>query len=184
MSAEQLASISHVPADSLKHWLSQIRASGAEFDSQGNLVGCVLSLNPTPHRFQVDGQKLYAWCALDTLFLPALLQKPAQVESTCPTTDANIRLTIAPEGVKAVETASTVVSVVVPGITPDCDQCAHAGPRSPTCSQMHFFSSREAASTWLVTHPEVAILSIDEAWQLANAVWVEPVGDLENTDDG
>lgn len=178
VAAEQIASASRVAVDGVHHWLNQIRAGGAEFDTRGNLVGCVLSLNATSYLFRVNGRDLYAWCALDTLFLPALLQQPAQVESTCPTTGAEIRLIIAPEGVKAVEPASTVVSVVVPGITPDCAQCARAGPQSPVCSQMHFFSSREAASTWLVAHPGVAVLSVDEAWQLADAVWVEPSRDL------
>jgi hypothetical protein len=43
---------------------------------------------------------------------------------------------------------------------------------------MHFFHSQEAAVSWLKAHPGVAVLSIDEAWQLAYTVWIEPLAEL------
>jgi alkylmercury lyase len=57
-----------------------------------------LALPAMPHRLQVDGRTLHAWCAWDTLFLPQLIGKPAGVESTCPTTEQTIRLTVTPDG--------------------------------------------------------------------------------------
>ena len=49
-----------------------------EYDDQGRIVGQGLTLRPTPHRFTVDGEELYTWCALDTLIFPALLDRPAR----------------------------------------------------------------------------------------------------------
>lgn len=174
MSAEQFAAKSHLSLGEVKAGFSQLQKCEAEFDDQGYLVGAILSLNPTPHQLRVNGRELFAWCALDTLFLPALLRQSAQVVSTCPATGATIRLTITPEGVETADPSDAVLSVVTPGITPGCELGAKSGPHGPVCSTMHFFSSREAASTWLIGQPGVTILSVAEAWQLAREVWIKP----------
>ena len=38
---------------------------------------------------------------------------------------------------------------------------------------MFFFSSLKAAEEWLVEHPNVAVLTVDEACQLARINWIE-----------
>jgi hypothetical protein len=38
---------------------------------------------------------------------------------------------------------------------------------------MHFFASRESAETWLKNRPGIAILTVDEAWRLAKANWLD-----------
>ena len=117
----------------------------------------------------------YAWCVLDTLFLPAYLQQSVQVESACPVNDATIRLTITPDGVTACDLPGTVVSIFMPRVT--AGHCAEAqrGPHGPVCGSMHFFSSRDAATSWLATHPDATLLSVADAWQLARAVFIEPM---------
>jgi alkylmercury lyase len=55
-----------------------------EVDQSGNVVGWGLTFIPTPHRFRMNGQQFYTWCALDALTYPALLRLPAGVESSCP----------------------------------------------------------------------------------------------------
>jgi alkylmercury lyase len=172
--AEKLASVSHLSIDEVYDFFTRLKLRGSEFDADGNLAGIVLTLNPTSHQFQVNGRALFAWCALDTLFLPALLGQPAQVESTCPTTGTQIRLTVTPEGIAALDPPDTVLSMVIPGVTPHCQPGSQSGPQGPLCSAIYFFSSREAASTWLVAHPGTAILSANEAWHLAREVWIEP----------
>jgi alkylmercury lyase len=76
-----------------------------------------LSLRPTKHRFGVGGRRLYTWCAWDTLFLPALLDREAQVESTCPLTATEMRLTVAPDRVLATHPEDIWVSLPAPGQT-------------------------------------------------------------------
>ena len=44
-----------------------------EVDGQNQIVGMGLTLNPTPHQFQLNGHALYTWCALDTLMYVAAL---------------------------------------------------------------------------------------------------------------
>ena len=55
-----------------------------------------LSLRDTVHRFTVAGVRLSAWCALDTLFLPAVLDQTATIASASPVTGGQVRLTVSP----------------------------------------------------------------------------------------
>lgn len=171
--AAQLALALDRPVEEIEEFYEKYRSVGGEFDAQGNLVGAALTQIPTAHRFRVNGQQLYAWCALDALFMPGLLGKTAEVESICPTTGAAIRLTIAPDRVRAYSPAETVLSITVPGLScrrdPD-DQST--GPSSDACSQMDFFSSRAAAEEWVQNHPGVAILTVEEAFELAQRNWI------------
>lgn len=65
-----------------------------EYDGQGRVVGHGITLNPTPHRFEVDGRQLYTWCALDTLIFPAVIDRPAHISSPCHTTGIPVRVEV------------------------------------------------------------------------------------------
>jgi len=70
-----------------------------ERDEDDNIVGAfALSLNEHPHRFVVDGTRRSAWCAADTLFLPAVLDRTAIVESPSPVSGRTVRLRVSPRG--------------------------------------------------------------------------------------
>ena len=176
VSVEQLAERSDLSADQIESIVKKYKECGGEFDDQGNLVGAALTLNPTAHRFLTNSKELYAWCALDALFLPNLLGRTAEVASTCPVTGQIIQLSINPEGVVNHSPAGLVLSITIPGVSCETGCCCHGnktGPRSDACSQMHFFSSRAAADEWLRDRPGVAVLKIAEAWQLAKAIWID-----------
>ena len=170
LSAEKFATTTGLPLEHVPNIFKKLEANGLEFDGNGSLIGAALTLSATPHRFHVHGRDLYAWCSLDTLFLPALLGETAEVESDCPVSGEKIRLTVAPGGVQRYSPSSTVLSIVLPGLscTPD-----RTGPQSSMCSQMYFFGSRDAAKTWLKDRPGIAILTVEEAYQLARVHWVD-----------
>lgn len=146
-----------------------------EYDDDGNLVACGLSLIPTPHCFQVNGQNLFTWCALDTLMYPVALQQTAQVESHCPVTGVVVRLTVTPTGVTFLTPAVAVVSIVIPAAQTGC-----CNIRDSFCSQVHFITSPQAADTWRAIHPEVTILSVEEAWHLGNAIALHRLADEQS----
>lgn len=170
---EHLAETAELPVEVVREIFESLQKAGADFDSLGRLTGMVLTLRPTPHSFQLNGLELYAWCALDTLFLPGLIGKTAQVVSTCPVSGDAIRLAVRPDGVESAEPGGAVLSVVVPGYSAACRPGQKGGAQGAVCSSMHFFRDRQAASTWLVTQPDVAILTLEEAWTLALQVWIE-----------
>jgi alkylmercury lyase len=166
----RLAEATGVPFDAVQRLVPSLERTGLEFDAERNLLGAALTLRPTPHRLRLRGREFHAWCSLDTLFLPGLLDEPAEVESTCPLTRTPIRLHVTPEGVTDYAPPGAVSSVVLPGLSPTRDG---TGPRSSVCSQMHFFATRPAAETWAKDHPGVAILSIEESFELARVHWID-----------
>jgi alkylmercury lyase len=90
------------------------QVGGVDWDEHGRVVGVGLTLRPTPHRFRLDGRTLYTWCALDALMFPALLGRPATVESPCRGTGEPVRVEVTPTAVGAANPPSAVVSFVAP----------------------------------------------------------------------
>jgi alkylmercury lyase len=136
-----------------------------EYDHAGDIVACGLSLLPTPHSFKIGGHDLYTWCALDALMYPVALDQTALVKSHCPVTGVAVRLTVTPTGVRFLSPTGVVVSIVAP-----VSQVGCCNVRNSFCSQVHFISSSQAAAIWLSKHPDVIILSVEEAWQLGCAI--------------
>lgn len=80
------------------------------------------------------GEELYTWCALDTLIFPALLDRPAKVESASPVSGEPVRVNVDPtEGATSVDPPTAVVSLVNP------EQITSI--RSSFCNQVHYFTS-------------------------------------------
>ena len=127
-----------------------------EYDRQGRIIGWGLTLRPTPHRVTVDGKQLYTWCALDTLFFPAVIGRPAHIESPCVATGTPIRLTVDPTaGVSALDPPTAVVSIVTP------EQMNSI--RSTFCNPGRFFATSDAARDWQCKHPGMEVLSVVDA---------------------
>jgi alkylmercury lyase len=137
-----------------------------ERDADNNVVGIMgLSLNATPHRFYVNGARLSAWCAEDTFFLPAVLDRTATVESKSPVTGEWVSLTVSPQRVEEVDPAGAVVSMVI--IDPeDANMGSVEAIWGIFCHHIFFFASREEAERWTTGRDDIELLSVDEAYQL------------------
>lgn len=107
--------------------LGELSAAGMQTDESGNVIGAALTTRETPHRMRFAGRELYAWCALDALFIPGLLGETADVESTCPSSGDAIRLTVSPHRIEACEPPEPWLSVFLPG-----GSSRQLGPTSPT----------------------------------------------------
>lgn len=81
-----------------------------EYDEEDRIVGHGLTLRPTRHRFTVNGEELYTWCALDTLMFPVVIDSAAVIESISPTGGGTVRVTATPAGVTVAEPATAVVT--------------------------------------------------------------------------
>ena len=171
---EDIATALQISEDEVAGVLHQF--SDAQYDEQGRVTGKGLTLVPTPHRFSINGHTLFTWCALDTLMYPPILQQSAHVESPCVVTGAPVKLTITPVEVKDVIPANAVVSVVIPEQT---DVCCNV--RSAFCNHVNFFSSPEAAATWLAKHPTAFMLSVAEAYQVGRILGEHLYGEAAPT---
>ncbi len=161
LSPEEIATATGQSLDEIDIYLSQL--PNVELDDQGNLVGMGLTLQPTAHRFEVEGRTLYTWCALDALMFPALLEKTATVESPCQETGQPITAVITPTGIEKVEPSTAVVSIITPETIDDI--------RGSFCHHVHFFISAEAAAEWLPDHhPHTVVLPVAEAYQLGQSL--------------
>jgi alkylmercury lyase len=128
-----------------------------EFDHQGNILGWGVTLVPTRHRFQIHGHSLYTWCAFDTVLFPPSLRAEAQVHSTCQVTGHPITFVATPSGtIKDLTPAPSVMSLIIPVQRSEC-------VRATFCEHSLFFESEQAVISWVTSHPEAAVLSIEEA---------------------
>lgn len=145
----------------LGSWPGVFRAGG------GGVVGfwglTISELVPT-HAIEVEGRRLFAWCAWDTLFLPGILGAEAHVESTCPVTKATISLVVHPDGVAQTSHSGAVVSFLLPSTDFDADVI------QSFCHFVHFFASREAGESWTAEHPGTFLLSLGDAFELGRLV--------------
>ncbi len=139
---------------------------GVFSDRQHRVVGywglSLLAAYSSPHTLTMNGQRLSAWCAWDTLFLPQLVGHIAEVESASPSDAGIVRLTITPQKVERVEPIGSQMSVLVPDA-----QEMQKNVITSFCHFVHFFPSREAGESWTGKHPETFMLSMQEAHTLA-----------------
>ncbi len=168
VSAQALADELGDPVEFMVTALHQMQGTGAELNDKGELMGAALTLTPTNHHFTVDGVQLYAWCALDTMFLPAYIGKTAQVTSTCPITKKTIRTTITPNAVENIQPQEAVLSIMT------ATGCS-AGIQGTFCSQVNFFVSHEVAQEWIGERSDFSILSVSDSYKLARKIYINPV---------
>ncbi len=135
-----------------------------------------LAVASMPHRFTVEGQTLYTWCALDSLFIPEILGKPAEVESRCPQTDTAVKLIVNPDGVGSVEPADVRMSFILGD--PEVVKTNPAKIMSSFCHHIFFFASAEAGSAWAAKHEgDTLLLTLEEAFALGKRFNAVQFGD-------
>lgn len=129
-------------------------------DQQGRVIANAgLTLEPTSHVLEVDGQTLYAWCALDTLFIPELLARPARIHSTCPETGATISLRVDASGAHDITPNDAVMSLH------SLDRVDSRDVIGTFCCFVHFFASEQAAQQWTTRTEGSYVVSIAEGFE-------------------
>lgn len=136
------------------------QAVSTEWDGDGNVVGYGLTLRETPHTFDVDRRRLYTWCAFDTLFVPALIDRTAHVVSYCAATGVPVSLTVTPAAIRDLEPAGAAVSLIVPQDTTDI--------RHGFCCHVHFFASAATGRQWAEPHYGIDIVSVHDAFAVGH----------------
>jgi len=131
------------------------------FNDEKNVVGFWgLALQEMPHRFKVNGRQLYTWCAWDSLFIPELLGKTAEVESTCPISGEIITLTVSPTRVENFSPEGAVVSFLSPTTSFDMNIIASF------CHYVLFFSSEASGKQWIADHEGTFLLTLEQAHEI------------------
>lgn len=157
VSLDELAAAAGLPLARVETALRDL--GDVELTPDGRVEGMGLTSRQTPHRVRIGAIDRYAWCAMDTLFFAAILDRRVEVQSPDGTTGEPLRFLADGRQILAAEPPSIVVSWFV---KPSAD-----GVRDAVCQFGHFFASRETAEPWLARHPEGGLLSLSEALDAA-----------------
>jgi alkylmercury lyase len=148
----------------------------AERDGEGAIVGVGLTLNETPHQISVDGSRLWAWCAEDTLFYPVVLNQSATIESASPVSGELTRLRVSPTRVEAVSPAGAVVSL--PVVDPDAADLSSVDAIWNTfCYHSFFFPSRTEAEHWADGREDIEIVPVEEGFAIGRQLAARMLAD-------
>ncbi len=165
VAVDAIAGASKVPAAEVEATLSSW--PGVYRDDKGRVVGfwgqAIERLDPE-YRFVTGGKTTYAWCALDTLFIPPLLGGTVRVEAADPVTGDPVSLVVDGDGAHDVQPAGAVVSMVVPDGPFGYDVI------ESFCHRVLFFASRESGERWTAEHEGTMLLSVPEAFEVGQGL--------------
>jgi len=160
VSLERLSERTSMPLAGVKLTLESW--PGVFFDHKHRIIGFWgIAVDETSHHFEVSGKLVYTWCAWDTLFIPELLNTPAQITSHCASSGDEIRLTISPRGIESAQPDQTMVSFLVSD-----EGELKENITTSFCHYVFFFRSRETGEQWVAEHPGTFLLSLDDAFAI------------------
>ena len=166
VAAEALATAIERPVNDVRGELKELPAFYIGYDEKDRVIEWGgFGLDGGNNDFTIRGNRMWAWCAWDALFLPAIIGDPALVESDDPETGARVRMTVTPGGVHDVQPAGAVMTIAIPGM--------QAFPDFRTFSfqkTVLFFESRESAGRWLAKNPGPVLISLDEGFALGQTM--------------
>ena len=137
-----------------------------QLDAFDRVIGFAgLAAVPMHHRFEVDSRVLSTWCAWDSLFIPEILGRRAQVASPDPASGDVVRLVVTPDRIELVEPKETVISFIQPGA--DAFATTAANVITKFCHFIFFFTSRSSGEHWTNRHPGTFLYPLDDAITLA-----------------
>ena len=126
-----------------------------------------LTTRNSRHSLIIEGRRLSTWCAWDAMFIPRLLGKPAIVESVCPQSGDLIRIRIDGGSMERMVDREPVLSFKLPDPARrfiSCDQ-----EILEFCSYVNLLATRQAGTTWISTRPGTFLLSVADAFTLAQS---------------
>ena len=171
-----------VPTDRVERALDSW--PGVFRDHTGDVAGfwglSTAPLDPE-YRLQIEGDTSYAWCALDTLFIPPLMGKQVSVEATDPVTGQPVSLVVDRNGVRELTPAEAVVSMVIPDAAFDYDVI------ESFCHKVLFFASEDSGRKWVAEHDGTMLLTVEEAFEVGSFApkytYPDVFGELARSED-
>jgi len=137
----------------------------------GDVVGAYpMTTEETPHKVTVNGNTLYAMCAVDALAVPAMFNAEALIHSACHVTGTPVAIHV--NGTAVIEATPSDVRVGVRWQRLiDC--CAHV-----MCRQMIFLRDEATANAWVNSDPiSKELFTVREAIAITEAFFVPLLAD-------
>ncbi|MGW7344990.1 organomercurial lyase [Streptomyces sp. NPDC054854] len=144
------------PADQV---LDRFRAMNfdLETDPTGRITGAGVSLDDRrPHAMELQGRRVFGWCAMDVLMFPVVFKEAAStVTSRCVATGEPISLTVTPGGARDVSPSRAAVTLA---------PATGADIREVFCDRVNFYSTTRLAEEAAAQDPDLAVCSVETAW--------------------
>ncbi|MFC4004073.1 organomercurial lyase [Prauserella oleivorans] len=137
-----------------------------ERDDDGLIVGLGVTYNPTPHEMTIDGVRMWAWYAMDTLIFTHILDKPIAIASTTPGSGDVVTLHASPTGITHLQPVGAVATQRVPG-SDQVDLSSTTAIWGTFCHHNLFFPNQAQAEQWAADRDDIAILSMPDAFTAA-----------------
>jgi alkylmercury lyase len=136
-------------------------------DDQERVVGfwghAIEKLDPE-YRLVAEGITTYAWCALDTLFLPGIIGKTVRVEASDPVSGEPVSLVVDRDGARDVSPATARVSMVIPNGPFGYDVI------ESFCHRVLFFASEETGNQWIAGHKGTTLVPVEVAFEVGRVL--------------
>ncbi len=147
-------------------------------DDMGRVIGfwghAIDKLEPE-YRLVAAGNTTYAWCALDTLFIPSIIGKEVRVEASDPLSGEPVSLVVDREGAHDVTPAGALVSMVIPDGPFGYDVI------ESFCHRVLFFGSHETGDKWIAAHEGTTLLPVDQAFEVGRVLTERIVPNMSGT---
>lgn len=136
-------------------------------DDSGRVVGfwghAIEKLDPE-YRLVAAGKTTYAWCALDTLFIPGIIGYEVRVEASDPISGEPVSLVVDRAGTRDVTPTGALVSMVIPDGPFGYDVI------ESFCHRVLFFASQETGDKWVDAHEGTMLLPVDQAFEVGRVL--------------
>lgn len=136
-------------------------------DDNGRVVGfwghAVEKLDPE-YRLIADGRTTYAWCALDTLFIPGIIGRAVRVEATDPISGVPVSLVVDRDGAREINPPGALVSMVIPDGPFGYDVI------ESFCHKVLFLASEATGARWIAQHEDTTLLPVEQAFEVGRVL--------------
>lgn len=150
-------------------------------DDPGRVVGfwghAIDKLDPE-YRLVAAGKTTYAWCALDTLFIPGIVGNEVHVEASDPVSGEPVSLVVDRDGARDVNPAGALVSMVIPDGPFGYDVI------ESFCHRVLFFASEKTGNEWIARHEGTTLLPVQQAFQVGRVLTERVAPDIFGAKSG
>jgi len=138
----------------------------AVLNCSGKLVGSYpMTVENTPHKITVNGHKINAMCALDSLGISPMFGKKVQIESKCHATGEPVYFEQDGSDIVDAKPSKDIHFGIIWSSPTGC--CAHS-----LCTEMVFLKDKETAEAWEKECSSREVYDLDEAIEFSSKFFV------------
>ena len=166
VSRGQMARVLDWPEEKVTGMFDGLPSAYLDYDGDGNVNDWGgFGLDGGNNGFTILGNEMFAWCAWDALFVPAIVGEPARVDAVDPEDGEEVSMTVTPSGVEHIRPEGAVMTFALPGMEAFPSFKGFSFQRT-----VFFFGSEKTAKSWLEKNPGPELITIEEGFELGRTM--------------